>query len=127
MKILGIIAFIGILLLVIIATVTGIDIDLFMTGATLQLMAEILGGLVIIYPLTNEIMYSQIMHSKIKLKKLHLFGVFMVVIYTTLTMCLLSVVFRDVKYIQIDHVGYYMQTIFSVFVILILQKTNGIK
>lgn len=127
MKILGIIAFIGILLLVIIATVTGIDIDLFMTGATLQLMAEILGGLVIIYPLTNEIMYSQIMHSKIKLKKLHFFGVFMVVIYTTLTMCLLSVVFRDVKYIQIDHVGYYMQTIFSVFVILILQKTNGIK
>lgn len=127
MKILGIIAFIGILLLVIIATVTGIDIDLFMTGATLQLMAEILGGLVIIYPLTNEIMYSQIMHSKIKLKKLHFFGVFMVVIYTTLTMCLLSVVFRDVKYIQIDHVGYYMQTIFSVFVILILQKTNRIK
>ena len=122
MKILGIIAFVEIVLLVIIATVTDIDIDLFMTGATPDIMAEILGGLIIIYPIINAIM-----HSKVKLKNWHFFGVFMVVIYTILTMYLLTVIFRDPKFIQIDHVGYYMQTIFSIIVILILRKTNGIK
>jgi hypothetical protein len=122
MKILGIIAFVEIVLLVIVATITGIDIDLFLTGATPEIMAQILGGLIIIYPIVN-----MIMHSKLKLKNWHFLGVFMVVIYTILTMYLLAVIFRDPKYIQIDHVGYYMQTVFSIIVILILRKTNGIK
>ena len=75
MKILGIIAFVEIVLLVIVATITGIDIDLFLTGATPEIMAEILGGLIIIYPIINVIM-----HSKLKLKNWHFLGVFMVVI-----------------------------------------------
>jgi len=51
----------------------------------------------------------------------------MVMLYTMLTMYLLIVLFRDPKYMQIDHVGYYIQTFFTVFVILILRKTNGTK
>jgi hypothetical protein len=122
MKILGIIAFVEIVFLVIVATITGIDIDLFLTRATPQIMAEILGGLIIIYPIINVVM-----HSKVKLKNWHFLGIFMVVIYTILTMYFLAVIFRDPKYFQIDHVGYYMQTVFSIIVILILRKTNGIK
>jgi len=121
MKILGIIAFIEIVLLILIATAKGIDIDLFMREETAIIMAEIFGGLIMIYPIINIIMYS-----KVKLKNWHFLGIFTVVVYTMLTMYLLTVIFEDPKYIQIDHVGYYMQTVFSIIVILILRKTNGI-
>jgi len=60
MKVLGIIAFVEIVLLVIIATVTGIDIDLFLTWSTIDIMAQILGGLIIIYPVINMIMHSKV-------------------------------------------------------------------
>ena len=121
MKILGIIAFVEIVLLIIVATIKGIDIDLFLTRATPEIMARIFGGLIIIYPIINVVM-----HSKVKLNNWHFLGIFMVTIYTIVTMYLLTVIFRDPKYIEIDHVGYYMQTMFSIIVILILRKTNGI-
>lgn len=121
MKILGILAFIGIVFFVIASTISGFDIDIFMTGATPQIMAEILGGLVIIYPIVNLIM-----HSKVELNFWHLLGVIMVVIYTLLTMYSLTVIFKDPKYMKIDYVGYYMQITYSILVILILRITNGV-
>ena len=122
MKILGIITLIGIALLIAVAVSRGFDINYFVRHADANFlrMVEIFGGLIIIYPVINLIM-----RSKIKLGFWHVLGVPIVVIYTFLTMHILAILLGDFSYIKIEHVGYYMQTISSIFVILVLRITHG--
>ncbi len=120
MKILCIIAFIELILLVFASTISGLNINIFLSSATTEIMAEILGGLLLIYPVTNLVM-----HSKVKLKNWHSFGILMTMLLTALSMLILAAFFKNPKYIKIEHVGYYIQLGYSILVILILRRTHG--
>lgn len=120
MKILCIIAFIELILLVIASTISGLNINIFLSSGTTDIMAGILGGLLLIYPVTNLVM-----HSKVKLKNWHSFGILMTMLLSALTMFILAAFFKDPKYIKVEHVGYYLQLGYSILVILILRKTHG--
>lgn len=120
MKILGIIAFIELILLVIASTISGLNINIFLSSGTTTIMAEILGGLLLIYPVTNLVM-----HSKIKLKSWHSFGILMTMLMSALAVFILAAFFRDPKYIKTEYIGYIIQLGFSILVILVLRKKHG--
>ena len=120
MKILGILIFVEILILIILATISDIDIDIFLSEGVIDVMAQILGTLIIIYPVINLVM-----HSKTTLKNWHFFGITATLMYCVITMFILSVIFKDPKFIQIEFVGYYLQTGISAFVILVLRRFHG--
>jgi hypothetical protein len=120
MKILGIIAFIEIILLVIASTISGLNINIFLSSGSTTIMAEILGGLLLIYPITNLVM-----HSKIKLKNWHSFGILMTMLMSTLAVFILAAFFKDAKYIKTEYIGYIIQLGFSILVILVLRNKHG--
>ena len=122
MKLLGTIAFIELILLVIAATLSGLNLNIFLSHGTTEIMVEILGGLLLIYPVTNLVM-----HSKIKLNNWHSFGILMTMLLSALAIFTLAAFFKNPKYIKIEHVGYYFQLGFSILVILVLRKYHGTK
>lgn len=120
MKILGVVAFVQILLLIIASTINRINVNIFLTPAVPEIVAEVLGGLILIYPALNLIM-----HSKVKLGKWHVFGIFMTAVYTALSMLILAVLLKEPKYTKTENIGYYLQAAFSIFSILVLRKKYG--
>ena len=121
MKIFGIFALIQIILLVIASTINGRNVNIFFTPAVPEIMIEVLGGLLLIYPGINLLM-----RSKVKIGKWHSFGILMTMLYTALSMFILAVILKEPKYIRIENTGYYLQVAFSIFVILVLRKKYGV-
>ena len=120
MKILGIVAFIQILILTIASTINRINVNIFLTPAVPEIVAEVLGGLILIYPVVNLLM-----HSKIKLGKWHFFGIFMTAVYTAFSMLIIAVILKEPKFTKAENIGYYLQVAFTIFSILVLRKKYG--
>jgi hypothetical protein len=121
MKILSLFALVQIALLVIASTISGRNVNIFFTPAVPEIMIEVLGGLLLIYPGLNLMM-----HSKVKVGKWDAFGILMTMVYTSLSMFILAVILKEPKYIRVENTGYYLQVGFSIFVILVLRRKYGV-